>query len=50
MSDGYVATELAQYLLIEGLSYQPHLGVHMNLLPIGGGNARALLATVLEGV
>ena len=50
MSDGDLATELTQYSFIEGLGDQAHLGVSVNTLPIGGGDARALLATVLEGI
>jgi len=50
MSDGDIATELAQYRFIEGLGDQPHLGVIVNMLPIGGGDAGTLLAAVLEGI
>jgi hypothetical protein len=36
-------------MLIKYLGDQPHIGVDLELLAIGGGNAGAFLTAVLEG-
>ena len=49
MADGNVPGELAEGILSKYLGDKPHLGVYLNILAIGGGDAGALLPPVLEG-
>jgi hypothetical protein len=42
--------QVAQVLLIEYLGYEAHACAHVDALPVASGNARRLLASVLEGI
>jgi peptidase E len=50
MANSQFAGEGVKVLLTESLSNQPHFGVNVDVLAIGGGNTGALLAPVLEGI
>lgn len=50
MSNSDVSWELGQFVLGESLGNQPHGGVEVDFLSIGGSDTSAFLPTVLEGV
>ncbi len=49
MTDGHMATELAERFFGEDLSHQAHPGVNADCPAIGGGNTAAFLTPVLQG-
>jgi hypothetical protein len=42
-----MTVELGQLILGESLGNQPHRGVKVDFLPVGGGDAGAFLSTML---
>ena len=50
MSDSDVPWELGQLVLGESLGNQPHGGVEVDFLSIGGSDTGAFLSTMLESV
>ena len=50
VADGDVAGEVAEVVLLEDLRDEAHAAVHVDAEAVGGGDAGALLAAVLEGV
>jgi len=48
MTDGDMAAEMTQGFLTKNLGYQPHPGVNIEFLTIGGGDTGAFLAAVLK--
>ena len=50
MADGDESGEEGQVVLVEHLRYQPHAGAQVDAASVACGDARALLAAVLEGV
>ena len=48
MTDGNIAGEPTKWRLIKYVGYQSHLGVNVEVFTITGGDAGALLTTVLE--
>jgi hypothetical protein len=49
MPDGDMPAKLRERLLVKDLGYQPHAGVELYPVAIGGGDAGALLPAVLQG-
>jgi hypothetical protein len=50
MADSQFTGKTVKVLLTESLSNQPHFGMNVDVLAVGGSNAGALLAPVLEGI
>ena len=50
VADGDVAAEVTEVLFVEDLGDEAHAGVDVKLVAVGCGDARALLASVLERV
>ena len=40
----------AQIFFVENLRYQPHLFMHIGCTPITGGDSRAFLPAMLQGI
>ena len=50
VADGDVAGKVAEVVLLEDLGDEAHAAVHVDAEAVGGGDAGALLAAVLQGV
>jgi len=50
VADGGVAGQVAEIVLLEDLRHEAHAAVHVNAEAVGGGDAGALLASVLKSV
>ena len=50
MSDGDMAPKLIEDALVEGLSHKSHSSMDPDSFAIKGGNASALLSSMLKGI